>query len=703
VKSTPAPPSSAGPAAVEPRVGADGAALVEDVNGKPRRAEDELDIALRRLGYNGFRSGQRRAVETLLEKRRLLLVAPTGGGKSLVYQLPACLLTGTTLVVSPLIALMNDQVGALERRGIAATFLASTLPPDEVGRRMGLLARGAYKLVYVAPERLGFSGFQALMSDLNCPLVAIDEAHCISEWGHDFRPEYLQIDRLLARLPRARVLACTATATPVVRDEILSRLRLPADTPQLIHGFERPNLILSAREVQSQNEARKHTDALLRQVLGTPPRKGSKVRKLEATAPATTGTLVHSGTAIVYAPTRKSCDAEAERLSEDGWNAGAYHAGLSPDRRERVQGAFTRGEIQVVVATNAFGMGVDRSDVRAVIHLAPPGSIEAYYQEVGRAGRDGELAHGLMLSSAKDIALRRRLLESDNDGRTPDPTLVEHKWNLFLELLRWAEGGSCRHTAILRYFGTENPPAACGRCDVCTEIEEGTAQSEEVTLVVRKALSAVARVHGKFGLTLAAKLLHGDTDPRLERSGLTSVTTFGILSDKPQPWLVSLLRRCVTAGWVAFSGGDRPILFLTQEGQHVMRGTRHVRLRLPSERRTLRAAGGRAGELASERRREGERTRPSSESGRARAADAAPSDEADDPLFQALRAYRLSLAREAGVAPYVIASDRSLRDLAAQRPRDLQELLDVYGFGETRAERYGPGLLEVVARFTDKL
>ncbi|HKO92617.1 MAG TPA: ATP-dependent DNA helicase RecQ, partial [Polyangiaceae bacterium] len=539
--------------------------------------EDPLLVALRRLGYDGFRSGQRRAVETLLERRRLLFVAPTGGGKSLVYQLPACLLTGTTLVVSPLIALMSDQVMALERRGIAATFLASTLPSDEIGRRMGLLARGAYKLVYVAPERLAFSGFQALMSDLNCPLVAIDEAHCISEWGHDFRPEYMQIDRLLARLPRARVLACTATATPIVRDEILSRLRLPADTAQLIHGFERPNLVLAAREVQTQNEARRHTDALLSQTLGPPDRAGSR---RGADRP---------GTAIVYAPTRKRCDAEAERLRDEGWNADAYHAGLSAEQRDRVQGAFTRGEVRVVVATNAFGMGVDRSDVRAVIHLAPPGSIEAYYQEVGRAGRDGEAAHGLLLSSAKDIALRRRLLEADNDGRSPDPTLVEHKWNMFLELLRWAEGGSCRHTAILRYFGTENPPEACGRCDVCTGLVDNGAQQEEVTLIVRKALSAVARVHGKFGLTMAAKLLHGDKDSKLEKSGLSQLSTFGVLSDKPIPWLVSLLRRCVTAGWVEFSAGDRPILFLNEKGKEVMRGTRHARLSLPPERRASHA------------------------------------------------------------------------------------------------------------------
>jgi ATP-dependent DNA helicase RecQ len=641
-------------------------------------SEDALDGALRRLGYTGFKSGQRRAVETLLSERRLLFVAPTGGGKSLVYQLTACLLSGTTVVVSPLIALMNDQVMALERRGIPATFLASTLSPDEMGRRISAFARGAYKLVYVAPERLAFSGFQALLSEVSCPLVAIDEAHCISEWGHDFRPEYMQIDRVLARLPKARVLACTATATPVVRDEILSRLRLPADTPQLIHGFERPNLVLRAREVQSASECRKQTDGLLHEVLGGPANPTSR-----RGAPAPSRPGERKGTAIIYGPTRKSCEAEAERLKGDGWLADAYHAGLPPRERERVQVAFMQGELEIVVATNAFGMGVDRSDVRAVIHLAPPGSIEAYYQEVGRAGRDGQLSHGMLLSSPKDIAMRRRLLESDSDGRAPDPALVEHKWNMFLELLRWAEGGTCRHSAILRYFGTENIPADCGRCDVCNDVADEDASPEEVSLIVRKALSAVARVHGKFGLTLAAMLLRGDKDARLEQSGLSRVPTYGILKDKSQPYLVALLRRCVTAGWVAFSGGDRPVLYLTQDGQHAMKGTRAIRLRLPSERRALPArgpdGGGRSGA-----------------SSRGALTQTSP---ADEPLFEALRAHRLALAREQGVAPYVIASDRSLRDLCSLKPRNLAELLDVYGFGETRAERYGPGLIDIIKRF----
>jgi ATP-dependent DNA helicase RecQ len=648
-------------------------------------SEEAMNAALRRLGYDGFRSGQQRAVETLLKERRLLLVAPTGGGKSLVYQLSACLLSGTTVVVSPLIALMNDQVMALTKRGISATFLASTLPPDEVGRRMNSLSRGAYKLVYVAPERLAFSGFQNLLAEINCPLVAVDEAHCISEWGHDFRPEYMQIDRLLARLPKARVLACTATATPVVRDEILSRLRLPADTPQLIHGFERSNIVLSAREVQSASEGRKHTDLLLLKALGSP-------KKAAGTAPE------KPGTAIIYGPTRKRCEAEAERLQKNGWKADAYHAGLPSAQRDRVQSAFMQGELRVIVATNAFGMGVDRADVRAVIHLAPPGSIEAYYQEVGRAGRDGQLSHGLLLSTAQDIALRRRLLESDSEGRSADPTLVEHKWNMFLELLRWAEGGTCRHTAILRYFGTENPPDDCGQCDVCTELGGGEANAEEVSLIVRKALSAVARVHGKFGLTLAAKLLHGDKDPRLDSSGLCNVSTFGVLQDKPNAWLISLLRRCVTAGWVAFSGGDRPILFLTQEGQQAMRGTRAIRLRLPPEAKAL----GRATSTDSAQRGAPDRYGRDSagRTGERSVSPLAETSSADQPLFEALRAHRLAIAREQGVMPYVVASDRSLRELCLLKPKNLVELLDVYGFGETRAERYGPGLVEIVKRFT---
>ena len=473
----------------------------------------DLDAGLRALGYEAFRPGQREAIETLLDKGRLLLVAPTGDGKSLAYQLPASMLPGTTLVVSPLIALMHDQVQALTARGVPATYLASTLDADEHRSRLADLAAGCFKLVYIAPERLALGGFRRIIRDLDCPLIVIDEAHCISEWGHDFRPEYLQIGELLTDLAGSAVMACTATATPVVRDEIVARLGLPADTPQLLRGFARPNLSLRAAEIPSRKAGRELVDAQLREALGEPESA--------------------LGAAIIYSPTRRMSEQEAERLSRDGWRASAYHAGLTAHRRERAQAGFTNGKLNVVVATNAFGMGIDRADVRVVIHLAPPGSIESYYQEVGRAGRDGQPAYGLCLTSTQDMPLRRRLLESPTDGRVPSAEVVEHKWQMFLELMRWIEGGSCRHDAILRYFGDEQEILdGCGRCDVCLGLNAQEAQDpEEVTLTVRKALSGVARVSGRLGMRAAVKLLKGQDDERLQRQGLCVVRTIGVLTD----------------------------------------------------------------------------------------------------------------------------------------------------------------------------
>ena len=638
----------------------------------PRRLTDhDLDAGLARLGYTAFRPGQREAVETLLAAGRLLLVAPTGGGKSLSYQLPATLLPGTTLVISPLVALMADQVQALEARGVAATYLAATLDAAEMRRRMARLASGAFSLVYVAPERLAFPGFRAMLRELDVPLVAVDEAHCISEWGHDFRPEYLEIGAVIADFPGARVLACTATATPIVRDEILARLGLPPDTPQMVRGFARPNLALRAVEVDGRRERERLVDSALAEALGGPGQG--------------------RGTAIVYAPTRKRAEEETERLGGQGWRATAYHAGLDGRTREIAQRGFAEGRIEVVVATNAFGMGIDRPDVRAVIHLAPPGSVEAYYQEVGRAGRDGAPALGLLLVGAGDLALRRALLERGAEGSVPDPAVVEHKWGMFLELIRWVEGGSCRHDAILRYFGDEAETlAGCGRCDVCRGLEaEGEAgDPERVTLIVRKALSGVARVHGRFGLQTVIKLIHGEPDERLERGGLTRVPTFGNLKEHPAPWLLALLRRCVSAGWVSFSGKDRPVVVLTDEGRAVMKGERPARLLLPpAARRAAAATGaGRSGEPA--------RRRP--------AREAAELDATAQALFEALRRHRLAVARAEGLAPFIVASDRTLRDIASLRPRTLAELQEAHGVGAHKAERYGAGFLRIVAEESAK-
>jgi ATP-dependent DNA helicase RecQ len=529
---------------------------------------------------------------------------------------------------------------------------------------MAELRQGAYKILYAAPERLQFEGFRNLLQALRCPLIAIDEAHCISEWGHDFRPEYLKIGELLQSLPDARVLACTATATPVVRDEILNRLGLPAETPQIVQGFARPNLALRVIDTSRAKARQAVTDALLQEALEAPG-KGR-------------------GTAIVYGPTRKSCEEEAVRLQARGWRADAYHAGMDGSQRERVQMAFLDGDLEIAVATNAFGMGIDRSDVRAVVHLAPPGSIESYYQEVGRAGRDGAPAFGLMCTSAADLPLRRSLLERGGPtGEAPPAAVVDHKWGLFLELMRWAEGGSCRHDAILRYFSDEAETlSGCGRCDVCLMLE-GVGEDhdpEQVQLVVRKALSAVARIHGRFGLSAAVQMLLGTPDPRLTRAGFDQVRTFGVLKTYSEAWVLALLRRCVTAGWVDFVGGDRPMAILTQSGMAVMKAQAPARILLPPA-----STGQKMAATGQTRRKQ------------AIAAVHTDLDAAATKVFEALRLRRMQLSKAAQVPPYVVASDRTLRDLAVLRPRNLEEMQQAHGIGVAKASRFGPDLLQVIA------
>jgi len=649
-----------------------------------------FESALERMGYAAFRPGQREALQALFQHRRLLLVAPTGGGKSLIYQLPATMLDGTSLVISPLIALMKDQVDALAARGIAATYLASTLTDEEARARLRAIRAGEYRLVYVAPERLRYPGFQEMARDLDPPLVAIDEAHCISHWGHDFRPDYLEIGGFVKRFPAAMVLACTATATPAVRDDIVTQLKWGPDTPQILRGFARPNLSLRVLNVGSAAERNAGVDESLEEALGGPGRGGR---------PGGGGGDARGGAGIIYCLSRADAESEAKRLRAAGWRAGWYHAGLPGEQRSEVQRRFMAGELDVVAATNAFGMGIDRADVRAVIHLSPPDSIEAYYQEVGRAGRDGLDAFGVLLLRLADIPRRKSLIERGalQDGAGEE--WVEHRWSMFRDLLRWSEGGTCRHDAILRYFGDEVETLhGCGRCDVCRELAEGAAvgdgdasaavHGEEIA---RAMLAAVRLVDQRLGLKVTVKLLRGEKDDRLTRYGLDRRPEFGSLSKYPEAWLSLVLQRCVTAGWVDFTDGEYPLLMLTAQGAAVLGGKRSARLLLPAlapkgrgrpARRGSRGAGG---------------------SSIARAAGLPGGISEEKPAgyaarFDALRGWRLERARFDSVPAFVVASDRTLEDIATLCPTTVEELKLCHGIGPSKAERYGAEILRVVGR-----
>ena len=627
---------------------------------------DSLDEALKtHFGLDAFRPWQREAIEALLgEPGRVLVVAPTGGGKSLTYQLPATILDGTTLVLSPLVALMEDQVRSLVARGIDATFFASTLDPDERHKRESGLLRGEYKLVYAAPERLASDAFVNMLSRARIALVAVDEAHCISHWGHDFRPDYLRIGALLKRLNPQRILACTATATPEVRSEIRKQLGLERDCHEVLRGFARPNLHLSARTVEGPKEARLQLFEALKSALGSPdaPRGG----------------------AIVYAATRKQTEDWCSKLRAKGYNAGYYHAGVDGETRTKVANAFSARRLDVVVATNAFGMGIDRSDIRAVVHVQPPSSIEAYYQEVGRAGRDGAEAWGLLLCSGADIGLRRRLIQMGNNGSPQSDAMAARAWTLFRELLRYLDAKSCRHDFVLRYFGDEQELlGGCGHCDVCETIdgagEHGDqAESEEdratTALVVRKALSGVARAQQRAGLTAIAEMLQGKASERTRRFGFDQLSTFGLLNDRSAGVILAVLRALLAAGWIDLTPTEHPVPFLTRAGTEVMRGTGPVRFTLPDEP-----------SARSDKKPRGKKQSPSP-----------PLSRELEPLFEKLRAHRAEVARKRGVPAYVVAFDRTLVEMAKLHPRTRGELLSIYGMGPARVEKDGDGFLAVL-------
>ena len=676
-----------------------------------------------RFGLRAFRPGQREAAVAVLEGRDVVAVMPTGAGKSLCFQLPAVLLEGTTIVVSPLIALMKDQVDARRSKGIAAAALHSGLAPHERSATEAELAGGRLDLLYVAPERLGNAGFRGLLRRMRPARLIVDEAHCISQWGHDFRPDYRRLAGFRAELdvPAA---AFTATATPDVRADIATQLGL-RDPLDLITGFERTNLTLAIEPCRSREEK---AAALARLVADMGP------------------------PGIVYAATRKAVELWADVLTGNGLRTGRYHAGLSDDERDRAQDDFLAGRLDVIVATNAFGMGVDKADIRFVAHAELPGSVESYYQEAGRAGRDGRPSRCTLLFSPADARTQEFFLA----GANPSGAVLRAAWGLLAEgladdeiidrlshdaatsmsagtavriLRRAAEAGGsraghgpmplddgiralkakrdrerldtmvrygfsrgCRTRFIYDYFaGGARGGAAprCGVCDVCLgwNKQDGRALDEAELLRVRIALSGVGRLSGRFGIERIAQMLTGSQVREILDRGLDRVPTYGKLAGMPLDQVKDLLNALADAGLIERQGieGGRPgafVLALTPEGRQVAMGEVQPELALPSSSAKPRSRSRRG-------RAEG-RIGPSSSPSEAAVADADPA------LLARLKTWRTEEARRKAMPPYVIFHDRTLAEVAARRPRTLEELQRVPGIGPAKLESYGSALLALL-------
>jgi ATP-dependent DNA helicase RecQ len=603
-------------------------------------------ILLDVFGYTAFRGEQRAIVEHVVAGGDALVLMPTGGGKSLCYQLPALLRHGVGIVVSPLIALMQDQVDALSQLGVQAAFLNSSLDAAAAREVYTRLLRGELKLLYVAPERLMQEGFLDLLERMRAEnsiaLFAIDEAHCVSQWGHDFRPEYRALTVLHQRFPDIPRIALTATADAPTRGEIIERLALE-DAQHFVASFDRPNI---RYRVTLKANARQQLQAFL--------------------------DAEHANDAgIVYCLSRKKVDETAEWLKERGWDALPYHAGLDAATRNKNQRRFLREEGVVMVATVAFGMGIDKPNVRFVAHLDLPKSMEGYYQETGRAGRDGLPANAWMAYGLGDVVSMRKMLDS---GEAPEERKRVERQKLDA-LLGFCESTECRHQTILRYFG-EAHPGACAQCDNCLEPVDSWDASE----AARMALSCVYRSGQRFGVGHLVDILIGKLTPQIEKFQHQQLTTFGIGKAHSQAQWSSVYRQLVAAGLLQVEMEAYGGLSLTEEARPILRGEREVWLRRDAE------PAKRVGNSA--------RTGSKAEQGaRVREAFAGANE---DPLWLALKAKRMELAREQGVPPYVIFHDSTLLEILNLRPGSLTELGTISGVGQAKLTRYGDEFLRVV-------
>ncbi|MBV1695575.1 MAG: DNA helicase RecQ [Hyphomicrobiales bacterium] len=590
------------------------------------------------FGYQSFRLHQKAIIETLLAGQDALALMPTGGGKSLCYQIPALVRPGTGIVVSPLIALMQDQVDALKELGVAAAFINSTLSRTEVQETEAALLAGALDLLYVAPERLLQERTLQLLSRCDLALFAIDEAHCVSQWGHDFRPEYRQLRALPERFPNVPRIALTATADERTREEIVRELHLES-AARFVASFDRPNIRYTITEQGSQSARER-----LWQFIDGEHREDA---------------------GIVYCLSRKACEETAAWLVKKGRTALAYHAGLPPETRRSAQARFLKEDGLIVVATIAFGMGIDKPDVRFVAHLNLPKSIESYYQETGRAGRDGEPADAWLAYSVGDIITLRSWIQQ-SEGSEAYKRVMRQKLEALVGL---AESPGCRRQRLLAYFGEEKKEP-CGICDTCLNPPETIDGTEPA----RKALSAVYRTGQRFGMTYVVDVLVGKADDRISRNGHDQISVFGVGKDlRVDDWR-AMFRQLLAAGYLTSDDEGHGSLALTEQARPLLRGEQpflmrrrvHVeRAKAPSREKSPRSGVRLAGQ--------------------------------DNVLFSALRALRQQLATDAGLPPFVIFHDRTLLELVEKRPQTREALAAVSGLGERKIARYGDAVLGVVA------
>lgn len=578
------------------------------------------------FGYDSFRSGQEEIIKNVLNGTNTAGIMPTGGGKSICYQIPALILPGVTLVISPLISLMKDQVDTLMQNGIPAAFLNSSLSAAEAEKRMADAKNGVYKLIYIAPERLENRFFLDRLKKLDISLVAIDEAHCISQWGHDFRPSYLRIQSLIDELPsKPVILALTATATAAVQKDICRTLGID-EANVVTTGFSRENLFFSV--VKGGN-------------------KSAYLKSYLARNKAESG--------IIYAATRKEVDSLYASLTKSGINAGRYHAGMSEQERSGQQEAFLQDDLSVMVATNAFGMGIDKHNVRFVIHYQTPKNMESYYQEAGRAGRDGLQSECILLYSPQDLQIQRFLI----DQSSPSESRKEQELKKLNLMKDYCHTEGCLQAFILKYFGQADADD-CGHCENCLDQRA----SHDVTTEAQMVLSCMVRMGERFGKTLISQVLAGSKNKKIEDFGFQKLTTYGIMRQQSAKSIADFIDFLTAREYIEMTGGQFPVLKVTNEGKNVLTGKENV---LRRESITVQAT--------------------------------AP----DDLLFEQLRLLRREIAQAEKIPPFIVFSDASLKDMSAKLPQTEDEFLEVKGVGRQKQERYGHQFLERIAKYLQNI